>query len=206
MRGDYASRASSPTDFAVDLDFGRASIPAPMLRNHRILVRTLNQGVVMNPTRNDLKESVRKQMADLLNGCLVELIDLGMQAKQAHWNVKGPSFIALHELFDKVAEAVEEAVDTVAERAVALGGVATGTVQLVNERSELTPYSLKLKGGEQHVKALSMALAMCGRRVRAAIETATKAGDQGTADVFTEVSRALDQYLWYVEAHAGAKD
>ena len=110
----------------------------------------------MNPTRNDLKESVRKQMADLLNGCLVELIDLGMQAKQAHWNVKGPSFIALHELFDKVAEAVEEAVDTVAERAVALGGVATGTVQLVNERSELTPYPLKIKGGQQHVKALSM--------------------------------------------------
>jgi starvation-inducible DNA-binding protein len=160
----------------------------------------------MNPTRNDLKESVRKQMADLLNGCLVELIDLGMQAKQAHWNVKGPSFIALHELFDKVAEAVEEAVDTVAERAVALGGVATGTVQLVNERSELTPYPLKIKGGQQHVKALSMALAMCGRRVRAAIETATQAGDQGTADVFTEVTRALDQYLWFVEAHAGAKD
>lgn len=160
----------------------------------------------MNPTRNDLKESVRKQMADLLNATLVELIDLGLQAKQAHWNVKGPSFIALHELFDKVAEAVEEAVDTVAERAVALGGVATGTVQLVGERSELTPYPLELKGGEQHVKALSMAIATCGRRVRASIETATKTGDQGTADVFTEVVRMLDQYLWFVEAHAGAKD
>ena len=160
----------------------------------------------MNPTRNDLKETVRKRMIDLLNGCLVELIDLGMQAKQAHWNVKGPSFIALHQLFDKVAEAVEEAVDTVAERAVALGGVATGTVQFVNKQSELAPYPLEIKGGEQHVKALSMALAACGARVRAAIQTATEAGDQGTADVFTEVVRALDQYLWFVEAHAGAKD
>ena len=160
----------------------------------------------MNPTRNDLKEAVRKQSVDLLNASLVELIDLGLQAKQAHWNVKGPSFIALHELFDKVAEAVEEAVDTVAERAVALGGVATGTVQLANERSELTPYSLKLKGGLQHVKALSMALATCAERSRASIEAATKAGDQGTADVFTEVTRELDKYLWFVEAHAGAKD
>jgi starvation-inducible DNA-binding protein len=160
----------------------------------------------VNPTRNDLKESLRKQMSDLLNASLVELIDLGLQAKQAHWSVKGPSFIALHELFDKVTEEAHEAADTVAERAVALGGVATGTVQLVNERSELTPYSLKLKGGLQHVKALSMALATCGRRVRASIEIATKAGDQGTADVFTEVSRMLDKYLWFVEAHAGAKD
>ena len=160
----------------------------------------------MNPTRNDQKESLRKQMADLLNASLVELIDLGLQAKQAHWNVKGPSFIALHELFDKVAEEVAEAADTVAERAVALGGVATGTVQLVDERSELTPYSLKIKGGQQHVKALSMAMATCGTRVRASIATATEAGDQATADVFTEVARTLDKYLWFVEAHAGAKD
>ena len=160
----------------------------------------------MNPTRNDLKETVRKRMVDLLNVRLVELIDLGMQAKQAHWNVKGPSFIALHELFDQVAQAVEEAVDTVAESAVALGGTATGTVQFVNEQSELAPYPLKIKGGELHVKALSMALAACGARVRDAIETATKAGDLGTADVFTEVVRELDKYLWFVEAHAGAKD
>src|SRR5438477_6165845 len=111
-------------------------------------------GALVNVTRNDLEESVRKQMTDLLNASLVELIDLQLQAKQAHWNVKGPSFIALHELFDQVAEAVEKAVDTVAERAVALGGVATGTVELVDERSELPPYSLKLKSGLQHVRAL----------------------------------------------------
>jgi starvation-inducible DNA-binding protein len=160
----------------------------------------------VNPTRNELKEPLRKQMVDLLNASLVELIDLGLQAKQAHWNVKGPSFIALHELFDKVAEVVEEATDTVAERAVALGGTATGTLQLVDERSELTPYSLKLKGGLQHVKALSMAIATCGTRVRASIAIAADAGDQDTADVFTEVSRELDKYLWFVEAHAGAKD
>ena len=91
--------------------------------------------------------------------------------------------------------------DTVAERAVALGGTATGTVQFVNEQSELAPYPLKIKGGELHVKALSMALAACGARVRDAIETATKAGDLGTADVFTEVVRELDKYLWFVEAH-----
>src|SRR2546426_3810981 len=109
-------------------------------------------------SKNDLPEESRRKMIELLNQHLADVLDLGLQAKQAHWSVKGPSFIALHELFDKVAEEMEEASDTVAERAVALGGVATGTVQLVNERSELTPYSLKLKGGLQHVKALSMAL------------------------------------------------
>src|ERR1700749_162219 len=92
------------------------------------------------PTKNDLPESTRGAMTQLLNQQLADLLDLGLQTKQAHWNVKGPHFIGLHELFDKVAEELEEFTDSIAERAVQLGGVALGTIQSVSKQSRLASY------------------------------------------------------------------
>jgi len=156
----------------------------------------------LNPTRNDLPEKTRQAMTDLLNQHLADAIDLGLQAKQAHWNVKGPNFIALHELFDKVANEAEEFTDEIAERAVELGGFALGTIQVVSKNSGLTAYPLDLTSSKSHIDALSGALAKLGASVRASIDTADDAKDAGTADLFTQVSRAVDKLLWQVEAHA----
>src|SRR5207237_2109074 len=71
------------------------------------------KGADMYPTKNDLPETTRRQMIDLCNARLADAIDLQTQTKQAHWNVKGPHFIALHELFDKVNEDVDDLVDLV---------------------------------------------------------------------------------------------
>src|SRR4030095_11393506 len=143
----------------------------------------------LNPTQNTLRESTRRAMIDLLNQQLVDVLDLGLQAKQAHWNVKGPHFIGLHELFDKVAEELEAFTDEIAERAVELGGVALGTIQIISDQSRLPAYPLDLTLGEKHVAALSGALAKFGTMTREAIDAAGKAGDADTADLFTEVSR-----------------
>ena len=91
----------------------------------------------MYPTKNDLPEATRRQMIELCNARLADAIDLQTQTKQAHWNVKGPHFIALHELFDKVNEDVEDYVDLIAERAVQLGGTVEGTARSVAKRSTL---------------------------------------------------------------------
>lgn len=155
----------------------------------------------MNPTKNDLPADKRSALVKLLNEALADLIDLQTQAKQAHWNVKGPHFIALHELFDSVAAEVTEFVDTVAERAVALGGIAEGTVGVVAKRTRLAPYSTEVTSGREHVDALSNALATIGKSVRAAIDRATELRDADTADLFTGVSREIDKKLWFVEAH-----
>jgi starvation-inducible DNA-binding protein len=160
----------------------------------------------LHPTRNDLKEEIRQAMIELLNQQLADLLDLDLQAKQAHWNVKGPHFIGLHELFDKVAEELEEFTDEIAERAVELGGIARGTVQVIAKGSRLPAYPLDLASGQGHVAALSGALAKFGASTRTAIDTAGRAGDADTADLFTEVSRGVDKLLWMVEAHAQAKD
>src|SRR6058998_3122735 len=98
----------------------------------------------LNPTQNTLRKPIRRAMIELLNQQLADILDLGLQAKQAHWNVKGPHFIGLHELFDKVAEDLEEYTDGIAERAVELGGVALGTMQVVSKRSRLSAYPLNL--------------------------------------------------------------
>src|SRR5712675_2718898 len=131
----------------------------------------------MHATRNDLSVEIRSKTVDLLNARLADVIDLGLQAKQAHWNVKGPHFIGLHELFDKVAEELEEFTDGIAERAVELGGFALGTIQAVSKNSRLTAYPLDLASGQGHVTALSNALAKFGTTIRAAIDIAGKAGD-----------------------------
>src|SRR5512137_575252 len=96
----------------------------------------------MHRTRIDLTAKTRARMAGLLNARLADAIDLQLQAKQAHWNVKGPSFIALHELFDRLAGELGGHVDEMAERITALGGVAEGTLQAVAGRSKLAAYPL----------------------------------------------------------------
>jgi starvation-inducible DNA-binding protein len=155
-------------------------------------------------TKNDLSEGMRAKAIELLNARLADCIDLQTQCKQAHWNVKGPSFIALHELFDKVNEAVEDYVDDIAERAIQLGGVAGGTARMVAQRSSLTEYP-NAADGRSHVEALSSALAAFGKAARHAIDQSNDMGDLDTADLFTEVSRGIDKWLWFVESHLQAE-
>jgi len=152
-------------------------------------------------TKNDLARDTRVEVIALLNQRLAEAIDLQTQGKQAHWNVKGPTFIALHKLFDEVTEDVEGYVDEIAERIVQLGGIAEGTVGAVEERSKLPDYPLALSTGAEHVAALSDALAAFGRAVRIGIEEMNELEDAGTADLLTGISRGVDKWLWFVEAH-----
>ncbi|HKI31642.1 MAG TPA: DNA starvation/stationary phase protection protein Dps [Gemmataceae bacterium] len=159
----------------------------------------------MFKTKHDLPEATRAKAVELLNARLADCIDLQTQTKHAHWNVKGPNFIALHELFDQINEAVEDYVDDIAERAVQLGGVAEGTARMVAKRTSLSEYPASAVDGRSHVEALSTALAAFGKAARTAIDQANELGDLDTADLFTEVSRGIDKWLWFVEAHLQAE-
>src|SRR5258708_28253295 len=141
----------------------------------------------MFATKNDLSEDVRTKAVELLNARLADAIDLATQIKQAHWNVNGPHFIALHELFDKINEDVEDYVDDIAERAVQLVGVAEGTARMAAKRSSLDEYPRNTVDGRSHVEAMSSVLAAFGNAARLAINTANDFGDLDTADLFTEI-------------------
>ncbi len=153
-------------------------------------------------TRINIPEPSRQQLIELLNSRLADTFDLYSQLKQAHWNVKGSDFLQLHELYDSVAADVLEHLDMIAERATALGGLALGTTRLAASASTLDENPLDAVAGVETVEAISDRLAAYGSSVRAAIDAALTLADQDTADLFIEVSRAIEKHLWFVEAHA----
>ena len=152
-------------------------------------------------TRIDIADSWRDELVELLNSRLADTFDLYSQLKQAHWNVKGSDFIQLHELYDTIAESVLEYVDTIAERATALGGLALGTARMAAAASTLDEYPADAVAGMDTVAAIADRLGVYGASARAAIEAALELDDQDTGDLFIEVSRAIDKHLWFVEAH-----
>src|SRR2546425_5842465 len=158
----------------------------------------------MYETENDISPERRSELNALMNQRLADAVDLQMQMKQAHWNVKGPHFIGLHELFDQIDEAVESYVDLIAERIVQLGGIAEGTARVAAERSRLEEYPLDIADGQAHVEAVSKALSTFGHEARKTIDEAEDLDDADTADIFTEISRGIDKWLWFVEAHSQA--
>lgn len=158
----------------------------------------------LHKTKIDISLKNREKLVEILNARLADAIDLKSQAKQAHWNVKGMNFIALHELFDQVSTEVETHIDDIAERITTLGGTALGTVRVAAQNSTLSEYPLEITDGADHVDALSTALADFGKKVRADIDATDELGDADTADLFTGISRAIDKLLWFVEAHQQA--
>ncbi|PYE84934.1 DNA starvation/stationary phase protection protein Dps [Pseudoroseicyclus aestuarii] len=144
----------------------------------------------------------RHKMVDLLNASLSETIALTLAVKQAHWNLKGQGFIGVHELLDDVAERLRESTDTIAERAVILGGLAKGTAEVVAEGAKMEAYPTEITAIEEHVEALKDRFLSVGEVVRKAIEAADEAGDDDTADLFTEVSRQIDKDAWFIGANS----
>jgi len=155
----------------------------------------------MIQTKNDLPSKTRRQMAELLNARLADVLDLYTHAKQAHWNVRGARFLSLHELFDKVAEMAESHADDIAERSAQLGGEVYGTLRAGATATSLREYPLNIATGDEHIEALASSLAAFGKNVRQAIDTAEKADDMDTSDMFIDISRAVDKMLWFVESH-----
>ena len=156
------------------------------------------------PTHIDIAEADRAAVIELLNSQLAATFDLYSQTKQAHWNVKGKDFFQLHELFDTLAETTLEHVDLIAERATALGGSALGTARMAAANSALPEYPTAATDGPEHVAALVERYGAYAASTRAAIDRSNDCNDADTADLFTEVSRAVDKHLWFLEAHLQA--
>lgn len=155
----------------------------------------------MYESQIDLNKEICQKSIQCLDPALAAMTDLMLATKEAHWNVKGPTFIALHKLFDELNEEVEDYVDELAERIVQLGGHAHGTVAEVAKGTPLKAYPSGQRASEKHLMALSSHLAAVVAITRKGIDTSTEQGDTATADLFTELTRGLDKSLWFVESH-----
>jgi starvation-inducible DNA-binding protein len=160
----------------------------------------------MHQTRNDLQSNTKTAAIELLNARLADAIDLALLTKQAHWNLKGPRFIAIHEMLDGFRDQIDDYIDTMAERVVQLGGTALGTTQTVAKGTTLPPYPTNIYAIQDHLSALIDRYGTVANAVRKAIDAAAEAGDASTADLFTEASRGLDKALWFLEAHVQEPD
>lgn len=152
-------------------------------------------------TLNDMPSNAKQTAISLLNNTLATMIDLSLVTKQAHWNLKGPNFIGVHEMLDGFRDVLDKHVDTIAERAVQLGGTALGTNQTVADTSLLKAYPIDIYKVHDHIVALVERYGAAANQMRKAIDEADEAGDADTADLFTAVSRDLDKNLWFLEAH-----
>jgi starvation-inducible DNA-binding protein len=158
------------------------------------------------PTRNNLNSNAKTVSIGVLNARLADAIDLALLTKQAHWNIKGPNFIALHEMIDGFRTELDDHVDTMAERVVQLGGTALGMTQVVAQATTLAPYPTDIHTSKDHLAALIERYGTVANSVRAAIDETDGAGDADTADLFTAFSRALDKALWFLEAHVQERE
>jgi starvation-inducible DNA-binding protein len=157
-------------------------------------------------TQNDLASNTKNVIVKMMNARLAEAIDLALLTKQAHWNVKGPQFIAVHEMIDSFRTEIDTHVDTIAERIVQLGGTALGTTQAVAKATPLAPYPTDIYTTKAHLHALIERYGKVANAARAAIDESNEAGDADTADILTAYSRALDKSLWFLEAHFQEKE
>ena len=147
-----------------------------------------------------ISDETAKKMIDLLNANLANVIDLTLDGKQCHWNLQGTGFIGVHQLLDETSERILEVSDTIAERIVILGGQPN-----VVKESILDDYPTDITEVDQHVRELTSRYKKVAETLREAIATAGDAGDEDTADLFTEASRIVDKDAWFIGANAPKK-
>jgi starvation-inducible DNA-binding protein len=156
------------------------------------------------PTHINIPAENRAHLIEMLNAHLADTLDLMTQSKQAHWNVKGKDFYQLHLLFDEIAAELGGFMDEIAERVTSLGGYATGTARMAAEHSALPEYPTDAIEGLEHVAALVHRFGLYTSRIRSGIDEADALADKATADLYTEIARAVDKRLWFLEAHLQA--
>lgn len=152
-------------------------------------------------THNTLPKKLKADSIELLQARLADSLDAYSHCKQAHWNVRGPGFQAIHELFDKVADVVAESADAIAERLATLGGSPSGTSRDVAKNTTLKPYPHGIANEHKHADALAASLSLLATKYREAIEHADESGDAVTCDLFTRLTGDLDKYIWFIESH-----
>lgn len=166
---------------------------------------TSNTKVLTFATRIDIPADARKELIELLNQQLADASDLFTQTKQAHWNVKGMDFMQLHLLFDDLAKIARNQSDTIAERVGALGGLALGTARLAAANSTLPEYPTDVVEGKEVTTLMAERWAAYGASTRAAIRRSGELDDPTTEDLFTELSREIDESLYFLESHLQVK-
>jgi len=154
----------------------------------------------MYKTPSNLSEAARTELVRSLNERLVDGLDLHSQIKVAHWNVRGPQFPALHPLFEQFATQLATYNDSIAERAVTLGGLVAGTTRQVAKTSRLPDYPTETMRDLDHVKLLAERFDIYLSGVRDTRSAAQKHGDEESVGLLTDVITDFEKNAWFLRA------
>jgi starvation-inducible DNA-binding protein len=146
-----------------------------------------------------LSNHAKKVVAEALQGALVDLLDLSLVAKQAHWNVVGPHFRPLHLQLDELVDLVREHADTIAERAVAVGVNPDGRAATIGKSTKLTQPEVAWIEDGKVVAMFTDILESVSKRMRQRIE-ATDEPDPVTQDLLIAVAQDIDKQHWMFQA------
>lgn len=152
-------------------------------------------------TLNELPAPTRSEVTGMLSRLLVETLDVALCARHAHWNVRGPDFLLLHDLMDHIGTELDDQADRLAKRIRALGGTVRGTAHTIATESSFKPYPVEVAEGQDHLEALALRLGLLSAEARLSIYECSGGLDPVTADVLVRVNSAIDDVLWSVESH-----
>ncbi|MFG1999560.1 DNA starvation/stationary phase protection protein [Spirillospora sp. NPDC048911] len=149
----------------------------------------------MATVKSTLGETAQKTTGEALQGALVDLLDLSLVGKQAHWNITGRHFKQVHEHLDEVVNLAREYADTVAERAVAIGVNPDGRARTLADRTALPQLDAGSITDDKVVAAITDTLAQIITRFRERI-AATEDADPVTQDLFIGLTAELEKQHW----------
>ncbi|KAB2345673.1 Dps family protein [Actinomadura rudentiformis] len=149
----------------------------------------------MAMVKSTLGDAAQKTTGEALQGALVDLLDLSLVGKQAHWNITGRHFKQVHEHLDEVVDLARQYADTVAERAVAIGVNPDGRVRTLADRTAIPQLDAGYITDDKVVAAITDVLAQIIQRFRERIE-ATEEADPVTQDLFIGLTAELEKQHW----------
>lgn len=156
--------------------------------------------LIMHPTYNPLPEQVRMQLVTILNQLVCDCLSLTYAAKQAHWNIKGQGFIAIHRLFDEVHDLGDTLVDSFAEMVTTLGGQAMGTIDYATSITRLAPFPLTINDSKQLIIELTERLAAVSQYLIEAIGQ-TETLDKTTQNELMNAQVQINKKIYFLESH-----
>lgn len=136
-----------------------------------------------------------------LQAALVDLIDLALQGKQAHWNLYGPHFRSIHLQLDEVIADLRGWSDTVAERMAAVGSPPDGRVGTVASSSEVDQIDGGTLSTDKVIRQFEDRLQAASDRMKATLEDLE--ADLLSQDIIIEVATGLEKHAWMFRAATG---
>jgi starvation-inducible DNA-binding protein len=148
-----------------------------------------------------LEAEKRQAINTDLQATVVELLELQHDAKQSHWNIRGPLYFPLHEALQEYADLYLKYADLLAERQLQIGIPADGRTETIVQTANLPKFPAGFLSDKQVLDIMTERIFTIAKRVRQRIESTGKVGDEVTSNKFQDLSYELDKQVWQFRVH-----